>query len=394
MIDFSVNLWFQCLFSKREQGKTMETSIKLGKIWGIPIQLHFSWFLILGLLTWSLASGYFPQEYPALTPAVHWLLGVVTSFLFAASVLLHELGHSNLALREGIPVKGITLFIFGGVAQITREPRSPGAEFRIASAGPLVSLALAGLFGGLWLLDRAMPVLAAPSLWLARINLSLALFNLIPGFPLDGGRVLRALVWKFTGSLQKATKVASFTGGLVAVGFIGLGVFTIFRGNFIDGLWLAFIGWFLQNAAAASYAQSGMQQALRGVRVSEVMERDLARVDGGISLRQLVQFYVTEGGQRVFFVTQEGGKLRGMLTVHDLMRVPRLQWEHTPVEQAMIPIDRLAAVHPDSELLAALQKMDEADLAQVPVVEDSQLRGLLRREHVLHYVRTRAEIGI
>jgi predicted transcriptional regulator len=278
------------------------------------------------------------------------------------------------------------------VAQIQRDPRTPGAEFRIAIAGPLVSLGLAGLFGALALLD--LPFLAGPLLLLARINLSLALFNLIPGFPLDGGRVLRAGLWKITGSLEKATKIASLSGSLVAFGFIGLGIFTALRGGVINGLWLVFIGWFLQNAAAASYTQSGLLQALRGVRVSQVMERDLPRVDERINLRQLVEFYVTERGERMFFVTQEGGKLRGMLTVHDLMRVPRLQWEHTSVDRVMVPIERLSAVHPDEELLAALQQMEEADLVQVPVVEDAQLRGLLRREQVLRYVRTRAEIGV
>lgn len=234
----------------------MEASIKLGRIKNIPIGLHWSLLLVFGLLTWSLARGYFPEEYPSLPASAHWFLAVLTSLFFFGSVLLHELGHALVALRNHIPVRQITLFIFGGVAQLEQETRSPGAEFRIAIAGPLVSLGLAGLFGGLYLLDQHIPYLAAPSYWLARINLLLALFNLIPGFPLDGGRVLRAIIWHFTGSMHRATQAASVTGQLVAFGFIGWGIYTIFTGSFFNGLWLAFIGWFLQNAAAASFAQT------------------------------------------------------------------------------------------------------------------------------------------
>ena len=183
----------------------MDSGIYLGRVWGIPIRLHMSWFIIFLLVTWSLASGYFPQEYPTLGSTAYWLLGAVTSILFAASVLLHELGHSYMALRDGVPVRSVTLYLFGGLAQIEREPDSASSELRIAVAGPLTSLALAGFFGILFLLDRAVPFMAAPSAWLMRINFMLAAFNMIPGFPLDGGRVLRALVWGWTKSLKKAT---------------------------------------------------------------------------------------------------------------------------------------------------------------------------------------------
>ena len=191
----------------------MNASIKLGRIWGIPIGLHFSWFLIFGLVTWSLALGYFPEEYPALTTPAYWILGAITSILFFGSVLVHELAHALIALRNKLPVRAINLFIFGGVAELTQEPRSAGAEFRIAITGPLASLGLAALFGGLYLLDQQIPLLAAPSLWLARINLLLAVFNMIPGFPLDGGRILRAAIWWKTNNLYKATHAASISGG-------------------------------------------------------------------------------------------------------------------------------------------------------------------------------------
>lgn len=371
----------------------MDASLKLGRIWGIPIGLHSSWFLIFALLTWSLSTGYFPNEYPQLASTVHVSMGVVTSMLFFGSVLAHELGHAFLALRNQIPVRGITLFIFGGVAQIGQEPRSPGAEFRIAIAGPLVSLGLAGVFGLAYLLDRAFPFLAAPSLYLMRINFILAVFNMIPGFPLDGGRVLRALVWRFTGSFQRASRVASFSGQLVAFGFIGLGVFTIFTGQFLNGLWLAFIGWFLQNAAASSYAQTNMQQALRGIRVGQVMSRDCSRVGSLVPINLLVEERVLTGGERCFFVA-DNGQLEGMLTLRDISRIPQNSWRFTTTRQAMVPAKQLASVSPETELMSALQMMDSANVAQVPVLVQGELVGVLSREQVVSYLRSRAELGV
>jgi Zn-dependent protease len=371
----------------------MEASIKLGRIKNIPIGLHWSLLLVFGLLTWSLARGYFPEEYPSLPASAHWFLAVLTSLFFFGSVLLHELGHALVALRNHIPVRQITLFIFGGVAQLEQETRSPGAEFRIAIAGPLVSLGLAGLFGGLYLLDQHIPYLAAPSYWLARINLLLALFNLIPGFPLDGGRVLRAIIWHFTGSMHRATQAASVTGQLVAFGFVGWGIYTIFTGSFFNGLWLAFIGWFLQNAAAASFAQANIQEALRGIKVSQVMNRDYPTVPSILSLNQVVEEKVLAGGQRTFFVS-DNGHPRGLLTLRDVTAVPQPKWRLTTVEQVMVPLKRLTHVPPTMELLTALQVMDKADVAQMPVVENDEVVGLLSRDQVLHYIRTRAELGI
>lgn len=371
----------------------MEASVKLGRIWGIPIGLHLSWFLIFGLVTWSLALGYFPAEYPRLSTTAYWLLGAVTSLLFFGSVLVHELGHALLALRNQIPVRGITLFIFGGVAQIGRESSSPGVEFRIAIAGPLASVGLAGLFYGLWWFDRHIIYLAAPSLWLARINLLLAVFNMIPGFPLDGGRVLRAVIWWWTGNLHRATQVAAYAGQIIAFGFIGLGLFIIVGGNFFNGLWLIFIGWFLQNAAAASYAQSNLQQTLRGVSVAQIMTRDIPLVSGRLSLAQLVEEQILTSGRRCFFVS-ENGQLLGMLTLRDVAEVPRAEWGQITTGQVMLPWERLAHVTPNTELLSALQTMDDANVNQVPVVQGQEIVGMLSREQVLRYLRARTELGI
>ncbi len=371
----------------------MEASVKLGRIWGIPVELHVSWFLIFALVTWSLAVGYFPAEYPDLPGVACWALGVITSLLFFGSVLLHELMHSVVALRNRIPVHGITLFIFGGVAQISQEPADAGTEFRVAIAGPLTSLILAAAFAGLWWLDGAIPYLAAPSVWLMRINLILALFNLIPGFPLDGGRVLRAVIWRLTGNFYRATQIAASTGQLTAFGFIGLGVLTILTGDWLSGLWLAFIGWFLQNAAATSYAQTNMQRALRGITVAQVMTRDCPLVPAHTSLQQLVEDHVLTGGRRCFFVTEDD-RLRGLLTLTDVTRVPKQRWAETEVGQVAVPWDRMVRVAPDRPLLSALQAMTDANINQVPVVAGDQLVGLISREQMLNYIRTRAELGM
>lgn len=371
----------------------MAANINIGKILGIPVGLHISWFLIFGLLTWSLAMGFFPQAYPQISTTAHWILGLITSLLFFGSVLAHELGHSIIALREKVPVKGITLFIFGGVAQIGQEPRTPGAEFRIAIAGPIVSFGLAILFGGIFLLDQAIPLLAAPSEYLARINLMLALFNLIPGFPLDGGRVLRSIVWKISNNFQSATQIASVSGQIVAFGFIGLGVLTILGGQFFNGLWLVFIGWFLQNAAASTYAQVNLQTSLEGIRVRQVMRQDCPAVPTLLPLSQLVEEKILIGGQRCFFVT-ENGILQGMLTLRDIAQIPQQQWRFTTTGKAMVPVNRLVSVRPDTTLLEALQTMDNANVNQLPVLENNELIGMLSRDQVLHYLRVRAELGI
>jgi Zn-dependent protease len=371
----------------------MNTSLKIARIWGIPIGLHISWFLIFILLTWSLSTSYFPLEYPKLGVSAYVALAAVTSILFFGSVLAHELGHSIIALRNQIPVKNITLFIFGGVAQIEREPRTPGAEFRIAIAGPIVSLVLGLIFGGLWLLDQAVPYLAAPSLYLMRINLILAFFNLIPGFPLDGGRVLRAIAWQITGSYPRATRFATTSGQIVAFGFIAIGVYAMFNQLFMNGLWLVFIGWFLQNAAAVTAAQLRLQEALKGVTVQQAMTTDCTQIPGLMPVSELVEDHVLTGGHRCFYISDPNG-LAGMVTLRDITQLPKPKWRFTTAGQIMVPLDRVVHVSPQTELITALHIMDNANVAQVPVLEAGRLVGTLTREQIIHYLRLRTELGI
>jgi len=372
----------------------MNASIKLGRILGIPIGIHASWFLVFGLVTFSLSSGYFTEQYPQLSSMAHMGLAVTTSLLFFGSVLLHELGHSIIALRNKIPVNGITLFIFGGVAQISREPDSPGVEFRIAIAGPLVSLGLAAWFGGLSLLGTQVPIIEASSTYLMRINLILALFNLIPGFPLDGGRVLRSLIWKWTNSYHRATQIASISGQVVAFGFIGFGILGIFTGQFANGLWLAFIGWFLQNSAASATQQLKVQDRLRGVTVEQAMSRDCVEIPGLTIINQLVHDRVMPFGQRCFFVTDYSGELRGLLSTEDISRIPQQKWRFITAEQVMIPLKNLEHVDADTELLVALRTMENANLIQLPVIQHNRLVGLLSRDHVLRYLKLRTQLGM
>lgn len=372
----------------------LKTSITLGKIMGIPIGIHISWVLIFVLLTWSLGGGHFPQQYPEWPMELHWLVGLTASLLLFISVLLHELGHSVAAIRKGIPVQGITLFIFGGVAQITKEPARAGTELLVALAGPAVSFTLAFLFALLWLAAKGVSQpLAALSSYLAYINGSLALFNLIPGFPLDGGRVLRAILWAWQKDFRRATRVASIVGQGIAYLFIFIGLWQMLSGRWVNGLWLTFIGWFLDNAAQTSYHQVAMREMLAGHTVREIMTKDCLSIPRELSLDQVVHNYILASGRRCFPVT-ENEIVLGLLSIHHVKEVPRSHWAEVTAEEIMTPLEKLAIIGPDEELWQALQEMTEEGVNQLPVVENGRLLGMLGRDNVLSFIRTRAELGI
>lgn len=367
----------------------MDDHVKLGRIFGIPIGLHWSWFLIFIIVTWTLASGIFAIRMPGLPVGAYWGLATITSLLLFASVLAHEFGHAVLSIRNHIGVRRITLFIFGGVAQIEQEPQRPGIEFRIAIAGPAVSLALGLIFGGLFLATRSLPWISAPSEWLAQVNLTLAIFNMIPAFPLDGGRVLRAIVWAITRNYKKSTRIATYTAQAFALAFVLLGVFSIVRGNFAGGLWMMFIGWFLNNAAQASRQQMAQPSTLDDVRVTQVMDHTMAEVAPSMLLDRLVCEKIMQGGHRSFLVSENQRPL-GLVTIRDVISIPRPEWSLTPVHEIMVPWERLVKVSPDAYLSNVLYAMDVANLAQVPVVYNNQVEGLLTREQILRYLRMRS----
>ena len=372
----------------------MEASLRLGRLFGIPLELSYTWFFVFAMVTLSLAMYYFPTHYPLWSPATYWLVGLATSVLFFASVVAHELAHSLVARASGIPVRSITLFIFGGVASIAREARKPADELVMALVGPLMSVALAAFFGALWLLTRGISQpLAALARYLGWINLSLALFNLIPGFPLDGGRVLRSLLWAWHGDFRQATRIVSLAGQGLAYLFILTGIWQIFKGNWSGGLWIAFIGWFLDNAAQTSYRQVALRSLLDGHTVREVMTRECYPLPPEITLEKVINEYLLGTGRRCFPVVDQG-HLRGLMTLHNIKRIPREHWPVTTVEVAMTPLAELRAIGPDVELWSALQEMTEEGVNQLPVVEEGQLLGMLGRDNILTFLRTKAELGL
>jgi Zn-dependent protease len=365
--------------------------VPLGRIMGIAISLDYSWFLIFVLLTWMLAGSYYPAEFKNWPPLLYWFMGAVTAIMLFVSVLLHELGHSVVALRHKIPVRSITLFIFGGVAQIGAEPPSAAAEFFIAIAGPIVSLGLAVLFTVLKPAFAAIQPLFGLVKYLAYINFSLGLFNLIPGFPLDGGRVFRAIVWTVTKNMRRATIIAANVGRFFGFLFIFVGVWQMLTGNF-GGLWITFIGWFLDNAASAQVQQVMFQGLLAGHKVSQAMSSHCAAVPADLTLQQLVDEHILSGGQRCFLVNR-GENTVGLMTLHLLKKVPRDEWPTTSAAQAMLPLDQLKRIAPDSELWTAFQQMDREGVNQLPVMRDNQVIGMLSREDVITFLHTLQELG-
>ncbi len=375
-----------------------ERSIPLGKILGIPIGLDYSWFLFFGLITWSLATGYYPQRYAEWPGALFWLMGAVTAIGLFGSVLLHELGHSVAAQYYHIPVRRIRLMIFGGVAELSDDPPHAGAEFLIALAGPFVSVILAGLLGVTWaVLAFFAPIPALEPLqaligYLAIINLILAGFNLLPGFPLDGGRVFRSVVWGLTGDLARATAIAAGVGRVVSFGFIGVGVLQAFTGSLFNGLWTAFIGMFLFSAASAEVQVQRMRAVLSQRTVAQAMRRQYPTIPGDVTLLQLVNSHILGSGWRSFLVIGDGGQV-GTLNAVQVRAVPRQEWPFVTAADVMVPVDENRQVGPDTGLWTALKQMDGSGVDELTVVEDGRIYGLLRREDVFGYLRTVLQFG-
>jgi len=373
----------------------MGGGFNLGKLFGIQFRLHYTWFIIFLLITVSLSWQVFPVFYPGWSQPVYWTIGIVTSLLFFASVLAHELAHSLVGRANGIPIKSITLFIFGGVAQMTREVTKASAEFKMAAAGPACSLVIGGLFAVVWVLTRGViePV-SAMAFYLAQINVVLAIFNLIPGFPLDGGRVFRSLMWRFSGNYQRSTRIATRLGQGIAYAFMLGGILMlVFLQEWIGGLWLIFIGWFLQNAASASYRQAQWQEAIHGITASQVMTQHYTTVPPDITLSQLVEGYVLLKGQRFFLVADEGG-FKGILTLRNIKSAARSDWDKTLIEKVMVPADRMKAARPEQDVLSIMAELNENNINQMPVVRDGQVIGLITRDNLLRALRTRTDLGI
>lgn len=369
--------------------------LRIGKILGIPIYLHSTWVFIFAAITYMIASQ-FKQEHPAWTDTQHWAVGVLTSLLFFASVLFHELGHSVVAQHYKIRVVSITLFLFGGLARIERDPSKAIQEFNIAIAGPLASGLLAACFYGLAHTFPYSQTVGALATWLWQTNLALAVFNLLPGFPLDGGRIFRAMVWGVTKNFEKATRVAGASGKVIAYALILFGAWSVFHGSVQGGLWTAFIGWFLLNAAQESVAQVAVRETLTGLSAADVMSKEVPTVPGHITLEEY-SAEVLRTGRRVHLVVNDD-RFVGMMNVHTLNSISREEWAHNSVQGVMIPREKILWTSPEEPLLRLLERLLSADVNQMPVVTGvgdgaPQIVGIVTRDSILRVMQTRSELG-
>ncbi|MDX5378967.1 MAG: site-2 protease family protein [Halomonas sp.] len=365
----------------------------IGHFRGIRLEVHISWLIIFALLLTTMSAG-FQNQYPdwSLTSAV--VTALVTALLFFASILAHELGHSLVEIRRGVLVSAITLFIFGGVAQMARDPDKANDEFWIAIAGPIVSFVLAGAFGLLAALTSGwyQPVPVALG-WLATINLLVAVFNLIPGFPLDGGRVLRAVVWKLTNNAGKANETAFASGKLVAYGLFGLAVWNMVGGNLIGGLWILLVAWFLLNMTQAQSRMYMLRERLAGVRARDLADPDVPLVMGQRPIETWLYQDVLPSGRRAFLVGRDTAHVEGLVSLSDARRVAQSQWPDTRLAEIMTPADRLHHVAPGAKADEILQLLNEHGLNQVPVMEeDGRVTGWIDRQRLLRTIEIHLEV--
>ncbi|MGH9392838.1 MAG: site-2 protease family protein, partial [Terriglobales bacterium] len=331
---------------------------------------------------------FFHASNPDWTLVTVWAAAVATTVLFFVAVVLHELAHSLVARAHAVPVHVITLFVFGGVSELTREPDDARAEFRIAIAGPLLSLGLGALCWGLARLGTPHQPVFAVLAWLGWINLALALFNLVPGFPLDGGRVLRAILWNSNHDFVKSTRWATQVGKVCAVGFILFGVLEFFSGQGLDGLWLAFIGWFLLSAADQSWRQTEAQQALGHYTVRDLGSPFFSQVAPDLNLEAFITELASQHNYRASLVMDDEQNLLGIITPADLARVPRAQWGATLVRAVMVPRAQMATVQPAEGLASALRKMAEHNVGQLPILSEGGVRGVIRRDRILELLHS------
>ena len=370
----------------------MVGTFRIARVFGLEINVHWSWFFIFFLVTATFATGILQESYPDWTGSRRWVVGGAIAIVFFLSILTHEMSHSLLARRYGIPVSSITLFVFGGVSSLTKEPETSRQEFWIAFVGPLTSFAIAIVFGlGFLALRSVEDGAAAVSGNLAMINALIGVFNLIPGFPLDGGRMLRSFFWARERNILDATRMASRIGVLVAYAIMALGVASFFLSP-LTGVWLFLIGNFLRSASTASYDQVFMDQVLKGIPASILASRDFISVAPDMTLAQLTEEHVLAGHGRCFPVVA-GQELLGLFTLTDLKRVPRDAWHTTTVYRAMTPFEQLRTVSAQDDLPKVLAQMASADVNQVPLVDGKLILGLVHRADVIRYIQMRQEIG-
>ncbi|HAE61012.1 MAG TPA: site-2 protease family protein [Eubacteriaceae bacterium] len=372
----------------------MKGSLVIGKIKGIEIEINISWFVIFALLTYMLATSYFPVNYPEWNETVNWILATVMALMFFSSVLLHELSHSLVSIRQGLIVKKITLFIFGGMAQIEKEVDDPVKELKIAIAGPAMSIVLSGiffLFANVLAAAGAQAYFIVPFTYLATVNIILAIFNMVPAFPLDGGRVLRAIIWKVKGDMQQATKIASSLGSFFGYFLIFNGVFLALAGNLFNGLWFLFIGWFITQASQSSYQHVVMNDMFNKICVNKFMTENVVTVEYYVSLEQLVEDYFYKYKFSMFPVVRIG-EIMGIVTLDDIKKVHKSIWDETTVGSIAQKIEEDLIVSPRDTVSIAMDKAFKNGVGRVLVMEDGRLLGIVSRTDILNYIRIHGQL--
>jgi Zn-dependent protease len=372
----------------------MFKGFKLGKIFGIEIDISYSWFFIFALVTFLLTFTVFPLEFPHHSLPVNIILGLFTSAVFFACLLFHELSHSLVANLNGMPIRKITLFVFGGMAQMSEEPKNPLSEFKMAIAGPASSVLLSAFF---YLLYRLFLYVGLSSsfyasfIWLWQINFLLAAFNLAPGFPLDGGRILRSVLWYFMKDMEKATNIASKAGQGVALLLMAIGFYYFIRLNNLGGIWFILIGWFLYQSAASSYQQLLLQHSLSGVKVDEIMSKEVETVGAEITIKELADNYFTKY-QHGRFPVVDNKNLIGVVAVHDADKIPQEKWGEVKVEEVMKRLDEQLLVRPKDDVVRALTKMANSGANRLLVVDENELAGVIARTDIMRLIKLKSRL--
>ncbi len=363
-------------------------SLKVGKISGIEIRLHYSWFVIFALVTWSLATGYLPFEYSGQPEFFYWTVGAIAAGTLFLSVLVHEVAHSIVASRNKLAVPRITLFFFGGVSEISEEPKDASTELKMAASGPLSSLLIGITFVGAWFISMPVAPIGVKAIlqYAGYINVLLAGFNMIPAFPMDGGRVLRALIWMRNGRFMAATRTATTVSHAFSYLFMAVGIVEMFFFSLFSGLWLLVIGLFVKGNADANLNQTVISQTLGNMRVKEIMTREVHSVGPDISIQQFVNSYMKEHKHRGFPVVS-GGRLLGIVTDHDVRQVPVEYWDEKAVKDIMKPAEELVTVEPDDTASDAFMKMAREGVGRLPVLDGGNLVGIITRSDIVNVIQ-------
>ncbi len=370
------------------------SSLKLFKVFGIEIRLDYSWFIIFALFAYYFGFNYFPAVLPGANNGIIAIVTFITVILFFTSVLVHEMSHSLVAKSQGTPVGRITLFLFGGMAQIEKEPETPKNEFVMAIAGPAASFVLAILFGIIWLLTRQYEIIREPVRYLTIINIILGIFNMLPGYPLDGGRVLRSIIWKVTDNIKKATLIASTAGRVIGFLIIAVGIFFLFTGNFLNGVWFAFIGWFLQSSAQMGYRQLVFETSIKGVKVGDVMNDDIVLVEKNMTLQELIDEYFMRYRFGRFPVVEDlrSERLIGIISLHDIKSIERQKWPETRVGDIVKTIDENEKVDMSMEISEAIKRMGKIGLGHLVIMSGNKLKGIITKSDVMRFIKLQSEL--